>query len=124
LHILFLFLFKSSVSFIFQIDSLGTRETIIAVSFLLVFWFLLLPESYVYIWIVLLSWFYLMLVSVLQEQQEGKTRGVSVSGYSECLSETRELCQEMKQELDVFTAAINAQQASEREEKKRCNDDI
>jgi hypothetical protein len=65
-----------------------------------------------------------MLVSVLQEQQEGKTRGVSVSGYSECLSETRELCQEMKQELDVFTAAINAQQASEREEKKRCNDDI
>jgi hypothetical protein len=121
---LFLFLFKSSVSFIFQIDSLGTRETIIAVSFLLVFWFLLLPESYVYIWIVLLSWFYLMLVSVLQEQQEGKTRGVSVSGYSECLSETRELCQEMKQELDVFTAAINAQQASEREEKKRCNDDI
>jgi hypothetical protein len=30
----------------------------------------------------------------------------------------------MKQELDVFTAAINAQQASEREEKKRCNDDI
>jgi hypothetical protein len=124
LHILFLFLFKSSVSFIFQIDSLGTRETIIAVSFLLVFWFLLLPESYVYIWIVPLSWFYLMLVSVLQEQQEGKTRGVSVSGYSECLSETRELCQEMKQELDVFTAAINAQQASEREEKKRCNDDI
>jgi sensor histidine kinase YesM len=124
LHILFLFLFKSSVSFIFQIDSLGTRETIIAVSFLLVFWFLLLPESYVYIWIVPLSWIYLMLVSVLQEQQEGKTRGVSVSGYSECLSETRELCQEMKQELDVFTAAINAQQASEREEKKRCNDDI
>jgi hypothetical protein len=31
---------------------------------------------------------------------------------------------EMKQELDVLTAAINAQQASEREEKKGCNDDI
>jgi hypothetical protein len=31
---------------------------------------------------------------------------------------------EMKQELDVLTATINAQQASEREEKIRCNDDI
>jgi hypothetical protein len=31
---------------------------------------------------------------------------------------------EMKQELDVLTAAINAQQASKREEKKGCNDDI
>jgi phosphate starvation-inducible protein PhoH len=31
---------------------------------------------------------------------------------------------EMKQELDVLTAAINAQQASEREEKKGCSDDI
>jgi hypothetical protein len=30
----------------------------------------------------------------------------------------------MKQELDVLTATVNAQQASEREEKKRCNDDI
>jgi hypothetical protein len=31
---------------------------------------------------------------------------------------------ETKQELDVLTAAVNAQQASEREEKKHCNDDI
>jgi hypothetical protein len=31
---------------------------------------------------------------------------------------------EMKQELDVLTAVINAQQASEREEKKGCSDDI
>jgi hypothetical protein len=30
----------------------------------------------------------------------------------------------MKQELDVLTAAIYAQQASEREEKKGCSDDI
>jgi hypothetical protein len=30
----------------------------------------------------------------------------------------------MKQEHDVLTAAINAQQASEREEKKGCNDEI
>jgi hypothetical protein len=30
----------------------------------------------------------------------------------------------MRQELDVLTAAVNTQQASEREEKKRCNDDI
>jgi hypothetical protein len=30
----------------------------------------------------------------------------------------------MKQELDVLTATVNAQQASEREEKIRCNDDI
>jgi hypothetical protein len=31
---------------------------------------------------------------------------------------------EMKQELDVLTATFNAQQASEKEEKIRCNDDI
>jgi hypothetical protein len=37
LHISFLFLFESSVLFVFWIDSLATRETIIAVSFLLVF---------------------------------------------------------------------------------------
>ena len=54
LHISFLFLFESSVSFVFRIDSLATRETIIAVSFLLVFWFLLLLESYIHIWIALL----------------------------------------------------------------------
>jgi hypothetical protein len=30
----------------------------------------------------------------------------------------------MKQELDVLMAVVNAQQASEKEEKKRCNDDI
>jgi hypothetical protein len=30
----------------------------------------------------------------------------------------------MKQELDVLTAPLNAQQASEREEKKGSNDDI
>ena len=31
---------------------------------------------------------------------------------------------EMKQELDVLTAAVNAQQALEGEQKKRCNDEI
>jgi predicted RNase H-like nuclease (RuvC/YqgF family) len=31
---------------------------------------------------------------------------------------------EMKQELDVLAATVDAQQASEREEKIRCNDDI
>ena len=31
---------------------------------------------------------------------------------------------EMKQELDVLTATVNAQQSSEKEEKIRCNDDI
>jgi hypothetical protein len=31
---------------------------------------------------------------------------------------------EMKQELDVLTTAVNAQQTSEREVKKCCNDDI
>jgi hypothetical protein len=31
---------------------------------------------------------------------------------------------EMKQELDVLTATVNAQQASEKEEKIHCNDDI
>jgi len=31
---------------------------------------------------------------------------------------------EIKQELDVFTTSVNAQQASERDEKIHCNDDI
>jgi hypothetical protein len=34
------------------------------------------------------------------------------------------ILEEMKQELDVLTTAINAQQASERDEKKGCSDDI
>ena len=75
LHVLFLFLFESLVSFIFRIDSLATRETIIAVLFLLVFWFLLPLESYIYIWIALPSWLYLVLVSIAQE---GETTGVNV----------------------------------------------
>jgi hypothetical protein len=62
LHISFMFLFESSVLFVFWIDSLATRETIIAVLFLLVFWLLLLLESYIHIWIALLSWFYLVFV--------------------------------------------------------------
>jgi hypothetical protein len=31
---------------------------------------------------------------------------------------------EMKQELDMLTASVNAQQALKREEKIRCNDNI
>jgi len=76
-YFLFLFLFESSVSFIFQIDSLVTRETIIAVSFCLFSSFYCFL-SHIYIWIALPSWFYLVLVSVSQEQQEGETRGVSM----------------------------------------------
>jgi hypothetical protein len=34
--------------------------------------------SHIYIWIALPSWFYLVLVSVSQEPQEGEMRGVSV----------------------------------------------
>ena len=45
---------------------------------LLVFYFLLFLESYIHIWIAPLSWFYLVLVSVLQEPQKGETRGVSI----------------------------------------------
>ena len=44
-----MFLFVSSVSFIFRIDSLATRETIIAVLFCFVFLFLLLLESYIHL---------------------------------------------------------------------------
>jgi hypothetical protein len=70
-----MFLFESSISFIFRIDSLATRETIIAVSFCLSE-FLLLLESYInYIWIALPSWFYLVLVAVAQK---GETRGVRI----------------------------------------------
>jgi len=72
-----MFLFESSVSFIFRIDSLATRETIIVVSFCLFSGFYCFL-SHIYIWIALLSWFYLVLVSVAQEAQEGETRCVSV----------------------------------------------
>jgi hypothetical protein len=75
---LFLFLFESSVSFIFRIDSLATRETIIAVSFCLFSRFYCFLHIYIYIWIALPSWLYLVLVSVPQEPQEGETRGVSL----------------------------------------------
>ena len=44
-----MFLFDSSVSFLFRIDSHATRETIIVVLFLLVFWFLLLRVIYKYL---------------------------------------------------------------------------
>ena len=63
-HFSFLLLFESSVSFIFQIDSLATRETIITNLCFLVFLFLLLLESYIYIWIAQLNWIYLVLVWV------------------------------------------------------------
>jgi hypothetical protein len=76
-YFLFLFLFESSVSFIFRIDSLVTRETIIAVSFCLFSSFYCFL-SHIYIWIALPSWFYLVLVLVSQEPQEGETRGVSL----------------------------------------------
>jgi hypothetical protein len=47
---LFLFLFESSVSFIFRIDSLATRETIIAVLFCLFFGFYcFLSHIYLYL---------------------------------------------------------------------------
>jgi len=73
---LFLFLFESSVSFIFRIDSLATRETIIAVLFCLFSGFYrFLSNIYIYIWIALPSWFYLVLVLVSQEPQEGETIG-------------------------------------------------
>jgi len=49
---LFLFLFESSVSFIFRIDSLATRETIIAVSFCLFSGFYgFLSHIYIYIYL-------------------------------------------------------------------------
>jgi Ca2+/Na+ antiporter len=74
---LFMFLFESSVSFIFRIDSLATRETIIVVLFCLFSSFYCFL-SHIYIWIALPSWFYLVLVSVSQEPQEGETRGVRI----------------------------------------------
>jgi hypothetical protein len=76
LHISFLFLFESSISFIFRIDSHTTLEIIIAVLFCLFSsFYYFLSHIYIYIWIALLSWFYLVLVSV---SQEGEMRGVSV----------------------------------------------
>jgi hypothetical protein len=69
-------LFESLVSFIFRIDLVATHETIIAVLFCLFSSiFLLLLESNIHIWIAMLSWFYLVLVSV---PQESETKGRSV----------------------------------------------
>jgi len=59
------FLFESSVSFLFWIDSPATRETIIVVLFFLFSGFYCFL-SHLHIWIALLSWFYLVLVSVSQ----------------------------------------------------------
>jgi hypothetical protein len=48
----FLFLFESSVSFIFRTNSLATRETIIAISFCLFSsFYCLLSHIYIYIYI-------------------------------------------------------------------------
>jgi hypothetical protein len=81
----FIYVFFRVFSFvIFWIDSLATCETIIAVLFCFFSGFYCFL-SQIYIlrvkWIALLSWFYLVLVLVLQEPQEGETRGVSVWGY-------------------------------------------
>jgi hypothetical protein len=75
LYTLFLFLFETSVLFIFQIDLLATRKTIIVFFFCLFSVFLLILESYTLNWIVLLSWFYLVLVSIPQELKKDETRG-------------------------------------------------
>jgi len=65
-------------SFIFRIDLLATCETIVAVLFCLFSSFYCFLSHHIYIWITLPSWFYLVLVSVLQEPQEGEMRGVIV----------------------------------------------
>jgi hypothetical protein len=73
-----MFLFESSASFVFRIDSLTTRKTTIAVLFLLVSGFYCFL-SHIYVFgLRCENWFYLVLVSVLQEPQEGEMRGVSV----------------------------------------------
>jgi len=73
----FCFFIQVFSSFIVRIDSLATRETIVAVLFCLFSSFYCLL-SHIYIWIALPSWFYLVWVSVEQEMQEDETRGVSV----------------------------------------------
>jgi len=74
---LFLFLFESSVLFIFRIYSLATRETIIVVLFCLFSGFYCFLSHiyiyiyiYIYIWIALPSWFFFVLVSVLQDRKK------------------------------------------------------
>jgi len=47
-----------------------------------------------------------------------------IHGPNRCSLCLSRILEEMKQELDVFTAEVNTQQASQRQEKKRCNDDI
>ena len=59
----------------FWIDSLATCETIIAVLFCFACFLVFIVSWVIYIWIALPSWFYLVLVSVSQEPQEGETIG-------------------------------------------------
>ena len=51
-YFLFLFLFESSVSFIFWIDSLATRETLVAILFCLFsIFYCFLSHIYIYIYL-------------------------------------------------------------------------
>jgi hypothetical protein len=61
-----------------------------------------------------------------KEKEDSKEEVISNKEISVIKKESKSLScilGEMKQELDVLTATVNAQQASEREE-IRCNDDI
>jgi len=69
---LFLFFFFGVFSFVHISERFARYSRDYQHSFfLLVFWFLLLLESYIDIWIMLPSWFYLVLVLDAQEPQEG-----------------------------------------------------
>jgi uncharacterized protein YlxP (DUF503 family) len=61
-----------------------------------------------------------------KEKEDSKEEVISNKEISVLKKKSKSLSRilrEMKQELDVLTATVNAQQASEREE-IRCNDDI
>jgi len=61
-----------------------------------------------------------------KEKEDSKEEVISNKEISVLKKESKSLSRilrEMKQELDVLTATVNAQQALEREE-IRCNDDI
>ena len=56
---------------------------------------------------------------IQKERWYQKERNKEISVLKKESKSLSRILGEMKQELDVLTAAINAQQASEREEKKR-----
>jgi len=63
-------------------------------------------------------------MQIQKERWYQRERNKEISVLKKESKSLSRILREMKQELDVLMAAVNVQQASEREEKKWCNDEI